>query len=112
MTGETMSVAYVDGLAKGEVIQFAIGDWRDGSARGVTVSDGAFDSIEPAFRRVLPTFDRYGVTPISGTHLPDLIKALQALAYDDALTTTMIDRVIDWLTENLEKDEQVTVLGL
>jgi len=110
-----ISVAYVDGLAPGMVLQFGTGDWRDGSVRGVAVSEEAFDRLEPAIEMAIPDWRyaaRYDVTVIPQSSLMPLISALRTLAYDDVATVTMINQVVDWLTHAAKRNQQVSIFGL
>lgn len=110
-----VSATYVDGLAAGEVIQLGTGDWRDGSVKGVAVSEAAFDILEPAIRTTLSDWSdsgRYGVTDIPPASLATLIEAIGALSYDDGATKTMIAQVTDWLTLAHEQGDPVSIFGI
>ena len=110
-----ISVEYVDGLAPGEVIQFGTGDWRDGSVKGVAISEAAFDRLEPAIRVAIPEWhdgSRYGITAITSASLATLIEAIGALSYDDPLTAVMIGEVADWLALMRGRGEAVRIFGI
>jgi hypothetical protein len=110
-----VSARYVDGLAPGEVIQFGTGDWREGSFKGVAVSEAAFDRLEPAIRETIPEWrdgDRYGVTAIPRSSLEALIGAFGALAYEDEASMTMIGQVTDWLSSASKRGELVSIVGI
>ena len=110
-----MSVAYVDGLGPGMVIQFGTGDWRDGSVNGVAISEAAFDRLEPAIRVAVPDWyggARYSVTAIAPSSLGALIAAIGTLVYDDPATMKMIRQVNDWLALTHERGEAVSIFGI
>jgi hypothetical protein len=114
-TAPDMSVAYVDGLAPGMVIQFGTGDWRDGSVKGVAISEEAFDRLEPAIRVAIPAWydgARYSVTAIPSSSLAELIAAIGTLSYDDPATMTMIGEVTDWLALTNERGQPVSIFGI
>ncbi|MDQ1193878.1 hypothetical protein QE419_002644 [Brevundimonas vesicularis] len=110
-----MSVAYVDGLALGMVIQFGTGDWRDGSVRGVAISEEAFDKLEPAIRIAIP--DWYGgarhiVTAVTPASLRALVAAIGTIVYEDPRTMKMIGQVNDWLALTHRRGEAVSIFGI
>lgn len=110
-----MSVAYVDGIAPGMVIQFGTGDWRNGSVKGVAISEEAFDQLEPAIRVAIPDWyggSRYNVTAITSSSLEALIAAIDTLVYDDPATMTMIGQVNHWLALTHERGEAVSIFGI
>ncbi|MGQ2990981.1 MAG: hypothetical protein ACT6RD_13075 [Brevundimonas sp.] len=114
-TAPDMSVVYVDGLASGMVIQFGTGDWRDGSVKGVVISEQAFDQLEPAIRVAIPDWYsglRHSVTAITPTSLGALIAAIGTLVYDDPDTMKMIGQVNGWLALANERGEAVSIFGI
>ncbi|WP_395650185.1 hypothetical protein [Brevundimonas sp.] len=114
-TTQDMSVAYVDGLAPGMVIQFGTGDWRDGSVKGVAISEEAFDQLEPAIRAAIPDWyggARYSVTAITPSSLVALIAAIGTLVYDDPATMKMIGQVNDWLALTHKRGDAVSIFGI
>lgn len=114
-TRPDMTVAYVDGLASGLVIQFGTGDWQDGTVRGPAISEEAFDLLEPSIQRVVPEWvdgSRYGVTPMSPSSLASLVEAFRALEHPDSEAINMVAQIRAWLSDMAARNETVTIFGI
>jgi hypothetical protein len=114
-TRPDMTVAYVDGLASGLVIQFGTGDWQDGTVRGPAISEDAFDLLEPSIQRVVPEWvegSRYGVTPMSPSSLASLVEAFRALEHSDSEAIDMAAQIRTWLSDMAARNETVTIFGI
>lgn len=106
------------GLTTSETIQFVEGDWRDVAARGVYISEAAFDLIEPVICRALPPasfIDRYGVTSLSSPVVARAVDELRTAASCRANPADEQRRLFEGLAAYLEDVETrglpVTVLG-
>jgi len=109
-----------EGLARGMTVQFAEGDWRNEIGSSVTLTDEAFELVEPLVRELCTAWTpehRFGVYELSASERRELAAAFEIRAaylrqiQDLANNADMFEALAKWLSDRHEATGIVSILG-